>query len=427
MFSPIKKSLRKVVQYSLKGISSATIKKFQPEVVAVTGSMGKTTTVQAIAHLLAHQFNARTPVRSYNTEIGLPLAVLNEELPYPAYSPVGWLGVMARGTVKLFKKKTTEEKLVLEMGADAPGDISYLVSIAKPKVGVVTAVAPSHFVNFKSIEAVADEKGKLIEALPVDGLAVLNGDDIEVVKMSARTKASVMTYGFKRSLDVSASDYKLTPSGMQFVIRNAGQEVTVKSQVVGRHLIYPLLAATAVGLYYGMELQEIATLLESFEPPRGRMRPIQGVKGSWIIDDSYNASNPEMVIAALETLDKMPAKRKIAALGTMNEMGEYTELGHRKVGAAAAKIADLLVTVGKPAKDFLAAEAIKKGLSEEKVFSFASSKEAGEFLRGILKKGDIVLVKGSQNNVRMEWAVEKIMADAHLASKLLVRQGKEWQ
>lgn len=423
----IQKLFKKPAKFALKKISASAIKKFQPEVIAVTGSMGKTTTVAAIAHVLSHQFKTRTPRRSYNTEIGLPLAVIDEEVPYPIYSPIGWAMVIARGTVKLFASSQPGEKLVLEMGADAPGDISYLVGIAKPKVGVVTAVAPSHFEFFKSIEAVAAEKSKLVESLPADGVAVLNGDDPYVLKMGERTKAPVLTYGFKKTNDVVGSDWKLTPSGMWFMLKNAKNEVQVKSQVVGQHLIYPLLAAAAVGLYYGMVLSEIAEALETFEPPKGRMHPIKGLRDTWIIDDSYNASNPEMVVAALDTLYKMPAKRKIAALGTMNELGDYTELAHRKVGAAAARIADILVTVGKPAKEFLASEAAKKGMSPDRIFSFASSKEAGEFLRGILKKGDIVLVKGSQNNVRMEWAIEKIMADAHLAKKLLVRQGREWE
>ncbi|MCX6796805.1 MAG: UDP-N-acetylmuramoyl-tripeptide--D-alanyl-D-alanine ligase, partial [Candidatus Falkowbacteria bacterium] len=320
------------------------------------------------------------------------------------------------------------------MGADRPGDLDYLNSIVRCKIGVITLIGPVHLEYFGSIDQIQKEKGKLIEQLPKDGYAILNYDNEKTRQIKNVSKAKVLTYGFDEKVDVRARemifsfiDDKII-RGVSFKITYQGSSVPVfLPNVLGSSVVYAALAGATVGLSLGLNLVNISQALREFKSPRGRMNIISGLKQALIIDDTYNSS-PQAAIAALEVLQAMPVKegaRRIAVLGDMLELGSYSEAGHQEVGKYLAKLKiDKLISVGERARDFCQA-AKQAGMAEAGIIQFADTLSASKFVREIIKEGDIVLVKGSQG-MRMEKIVKEIMAEPQKAKDLLVRQEEEW-
>jgi len=429
--------LKKVIEWKLKLLASWVLKKYSPKVVGLTGSVGKTSTKEAIFKVLSEKYKVGKNIKNYNNEIGLPLSILGMESA--RRNPFMWLKVFIKGlSLLIFRKKDYPEVLVLEMGADKPGDIKYLVDFVKCQVGVVTAIGPAHLEMFGSVEKVAAEKQHVVSHLKVNEYAILNIDDELVIKMREKTRAKVITYGFTESADVRAVDLKISagPSsdpwtdmqikGMSFKLKYKGSTVPVfLPKVLGKHQVYSALAAAAVGVSQDMNLSDIAEALGHFEAPAGRMRLIAGIKHTSIIDDTYNSS-PLAVQAALRVIKDIDIPgRKFVVLGDMLELGDYTETAHREVGLAAADVADILVTSGHRSK-LTARAALEAGLDSQRVFSFDDPRSTGKFLQSRLESGDLALIKGSQG-ARMEKVVREIMAYPEQAAKLLVRQTKDWQ
>ena len=411
-----------LVQKILRLLTKIYLWKNKPKVIAITGSVGKTTTRKAVTLMIERNFSTRSfEENSYNSEIGLPLAVLGQHTP--AWK-IGWLWVIFKGFLEIIFGKQFDI-LVLEMGADKIGDIKYLTDIAKPDISIVTKVGPSHLERFKTVERVLEEKSKLVEVLGEKDIAVLNNDDSLVMTMKDITKAKIMTYGFSEEADVWASDIKINMSGTFFKLHFLDREIGVEIASIGEHLVYPVLSAVCVGLYFDYSEEDIIEAIKNFSSVKGRLRVIEGIRGTYLIDDSYN-SNPPSAINSIKTLVQVAPTRKIAVLGTMNEMGDYFQEAHEEVGQFLADKVDILVTVGEGGK-IIAKKAEDSGLSSDKIHIFDNSEKAGHFLEGYVKKNDTVLFKGSQNKVRLEKAVKILMKDKDQAEKLLVRQGRVWQ
>jgi UDP-N-acetylmuramoyl-tripeptide--D-alanyl-D-alanine ligase len=253
-----------------------------------------------------------------------------------------------------------------------------------------------------------------------------------VVRLRERAPgAQVVTFGLSESADVRATETKILfdtqrrAIGMQAVVQVEGESLPLEIKgAIGAHALLPALAAVAVGRALAKPLPEILAALAHYDPPRGRMHLIEGIKNTMLIDDTYNSS-PAAVHAALETLALMPSARKVAILGDMLELGRHSVEEHRKAGAMAAKQADLLITVGFRARD-IAQGALDAGMGEEKILQFERSSQVAEELKNLLQEGDLVLVKGSQS-MRMEKIVEEVMQDPAHAADLLVRQDEEWK
>jgi UDP-N-acetylmuramoyl-tripeptide--D-alanyl-D-alanine ligase len=279
----------------------------------------------------------------------------------------------------------------------------------------------------------------LVRSLRKEGLAVLNWDDGEVRSMAEKVGARKVSYGFSEEADVCASDiffgYEKTKDhrgvdiskikGISFKLSYLGTTLPVRLlRSIGRPQISAVLASAAVGIHFDMNLVEIAEALKNFQPPAGRLNLIDGIKNTVIIEDSYNSA-PQSAIAALEVLEKIEARRKIAALGDMLELGEKTEEGHWEVGRKVAEVADILFAVGEKAK-FIVDEAEKAGLDKGKIFCYTTSIEAKIPIQNMLQEGDVILIKGSQG-ARMERISEEIMRHPEDAAKLLPRQTAEWK
>jgi UDP-N-acetylmuramoyl-tripeptide--D-alanyl-D-alanine ligase len=340
-------------------------------VVGVTGSVGKTTTKEIIAAVLSSRYRTLKSKGNFNNEIGLPISLL--------------------------QATEAHERAVLEMGFYQIGEIALLCDIAKPHVGVINNVYAVHLQRAGSIENIAQGKGELLEALPPDGVAILNKDESLVMDMSRRAQCRIVTYGLDPQADVWASDViGLGLDGIRFQLHYAKARETlyIRFPMLGRHSVHTALRAVAVGLVEGLTWQEIIGGLQGMEAQSQlRLYAVTGPGRSLIVDDSYNAS-PESMIAALNLLDDMDARRRVAVLGDMLELGEYEETGHRMVGKRAADVVDQLITIGKRA-EIIAEEAQLCGLSARHIIRMTDRESAQTYLRENLSEGDVVLVKGS--------------------------------
>lgn len=418
--------MRKILQYLLKILAKIVLWKYQPEIIGVTGSVGKTSTKEAIYHVLKKQFQVRRNMRNYNNEIGVPLTILGLETG--GRSIVAWLKNFFKAGAIILWKKNYPEILVLEIGVDRPGDMKYLLDFVPVKIGIITAIGqfPVHLEFFPEKGRLVEEKALLVKSLAKNGLAVLNYDDLSVRMIGDElpSKLSITNYGLGEGADLKILNYELIIRDLaksdfvvNFKLEYQGSFVPVRlNKVLGKQQAYAAAAAAAVGLYFGLNLVEISNALRKYRSLAGRTNLIKGIKNSWIIDDSYNSS-PMAALAALEILEEFNG-RKIAVLGDMLELGEDTEAGHRQVGQKAAGLVDLFFTVG-PRARFMASEANQQGLAKEKIFEFSRAEEAALSVQEKIAEGDIVLVKGSRA-IHLEKVVKEIMAKPEKADKLLV-------
>jgi UDP-N-acetylmuramoyl-tripeptide--D-alanyl-D-alanine ligase len=419
----------KILRKILRRLARWTIWRYRPAVIGVTGSAGKTSAKLAIKAVLERDRRVRVSSGNLNNDLGLPLTILGdwsaEELALVSratprgtkkFRKIGfWIKVIFSSAWRIVFAHAGDypEILVLEYGADRPGDIKYLLSIARPNVSVITAIGdiPVHVEYYGGPDEVAREKGRLIEYLPVGGFAILNGDDDTVMNLQSRTRARVMTFGFDKGSEVRISRFenKLKdgqPSGISFKLEHGSAVVPVRiDNVFGRAHAYAAGAAAAIGLVFGMNLVTVSEALARYAPPASRMQLLRGIKYTSIIDDSYNASVIAMR-AALETLAALPAKRKVAVLADMLEIGKYTPEAHETVGRMAAKDTDVLFTVGSRAK-FIAEAARVAGMKRAVIFSFDTADEAIKPVKDFIKKGDLILVKGS-HSMELDKIVEEI-------------------
>ncbi|OJI06181.1 hypothetical protein BK004_04935 [bacterium CG10_46_32] len=420
----------------LHTLTRAVVKKYRPIVIAITGSVGKTATKEAVYAVIATKQRARRSRGNYNTEIGLPLTILAIDWA-PGRSPIKWFAVFLRAFGLLVKTQTYPEVLVLEMGTDKPGDIAELLRIVTPTIGVITAISLVHTEQLGDLAGVAREKGSMFRAIGREGTIMVNQDDPEVVKIAEFSHSQRISYSAKQSegVDVYASEISISRSessetgiqGMSFKIQTKGTVTPVLiNDSLGEHWVYPALVAAAVSQALGLHMVDVAEGLRNFKPEPGRMRVLLGIKHTTIIDDTYNAS-PASMAAALETVTKLSSKgTTFAVLGDMLELGALSEEEHKKIGRIVAKLPldVVLITVGERSRD-IARGARAAGKEEERVFEFGNVQEAGLFVQNRMEKGDVVLVKGSRG-MHMEKIVKEIMAEPLRAKELLVRQSAEW-
>ncbi len=429
--------MRSFVASVIAVLARRILAKYRPTVVGVTGSVGKTATKDAVFAVLSKRFRVRRSRKNYNTEFGVPLTVIG--LESPGKNPLGWLLVLLRGAGLLLFREEYPEVLVLELGVDRPGDMARHLGVAAPTIGVLTAISPAHLQNFASFEDYAAEKEQLITALPEDGLAVLNADVPRAVAARARARCPVVAYGLAPDADLRAlalqpsmsrprGEEGIAVAGMDMKVAWKGQLVPVTlREAIAPAAAQAALAAVAVGMRMGLNLLECVEGLAAFTPPPGRMRVLPGIKYTTLIDDTYNSS-PLAADHALRTLRAIELDeddRRIAVLGDMLELGSDSERLHREVGALAAQLGlDMLVTVGERSRDAIRA-AREAGFPESHLLAFSTPEEAGRYLQGIIKIGDVLLMKGSQG-ARMEKVVRELMAEPLRAPQLLVRQEPPW-
>jgi UDP-N-acetylmuramoyl-tripeptide--D-alanyl-D-alanine ligase len=363
--------------------------------IAITGSVGKTTTKETVANVLTQRYRTLRSEGNLNNEIGLPLTLL--------------------------RLAPEHERAVLEMGMYSLGEIARLCELARPRIGIVTNVGPTHLERLGTIERIAEAKSELVRSLPSaedGGVAILNADDVRVRAMAGQTRARVFTYGLNDAADLWADEVTSEGlEGIRFRIHYNGEAFHVHLPMLGRHSVHTALRGAAVGLVDGLSWTEI---LNGLADVSGQLRLIAtpGLHDTTLIDDTYNAS-PVSMLAALNLLEDIANSkhRCVIVLGGMLELGAYEEEGHRLVGGRAAQVLKAahahgypgrgkLVTVGQRAR-WIAEEAIAAGLAGADVYPVENNQDALAVLQGLLQPGDIVLVKGSRGQA-MEGIVDAL-------------------
>ena len=350
------------------------------EVIGITGNVGKTTTKLIVASVLGRRYAVQASTKNYNNEIGVPLCLL--------------------------ELRPETERAVIELGMYTTGEIAELCEWTQPRIGVVLNVGPVHLERAGSLERIVRAKGELAEALPADGHAILNADDPDVAAMAKRTRARVWRFGAGADVEVRGSELSSHGAdGFRFTLGVAGRPGDARSVHVplpGAHLLPNVLAAAAVALAEGMAFDEVAEALERLEVPL-RLRVLELPNEITLLDDTYNAS-PASTAAALDLLAEMPGRR-VALLGDMRELGPLSDESHDRAGRRAAEVVDTLYTVGELAER-IADAARAAGLAN--VEHLPSSERAVEALRRTLRRGDVLLVKGSRA-LRLETVVEALL------------------
>lgn len=427
----MKETLKKGIVAILTFEAKVLLKRKKPKIVAISGSVGKTSTKDAVYCVLKNHVHARKSEKSFNSDIGVALTILG--LRNGWNNPFLWVKNIVDGAIHAFFSREYPEVLILEMGVDRRGDMKRLTSWIKPDVVVITRLpdVPVHVEYFSSPEEVVAEKMELAFALKPEGTFIYNSDDEKIHQFLEEIRQQ--SFGFSRyspSHFMASADSVIydgaSPLGMEFTLTHITQEVKV--QVLGALGIqhaYTYGAAVAVGTLFNITLQEAAESLKSHVSPAGRMRIIGGMLGTTIIDDTYNSS-PVACEHALQTLHELQTKgRKIAVLGDMLELGQFSVREHERIGEFLATKVGILITLGVRARK-IAEGALAYGMPEENILQYDDIQQLITELQPMLKKNDIVLIKASQG-IRAEKIVAALMAQPQKAEELLVRQDSAWE
>jgi UDP-N-acetylmuramoyl-tripeptide--D-alanyl-D-alanine ligase len=414
----MKRSLKKLVANILGWQLKRLRKKNKIFVVAVAGSIGKTSTKLALAHVLSQAYKVQFQEGNYNDLVTVPLIFFGQKQP-SLMNPFAWAWTFFKNEL-VMSKKYPYGVVVVELGSDAPGQMQEFSNYLHVDIGVLTAIVPEHMANFADLNAVAQEE------LTLSSIAskIFANKDLIAPEHLGHLPDTTVTYGIKEQADVRLTNVQW----------NGGEEATFDVMYGGINFLhgdhekvtepqlYSICAAVAVATELEMPTKAIGQGIRSIKPVSGRMQHLNGLNNSVILDDSYNAS-PEAVIGALDTLYRFNASQKIAILGNMNELGKYSQAEHQKVGEYCdPRELSFVATIGPDANKYLAPAAQKRGCL---VKAFEDPVTAGKFVKERLQKGTVVLVKGSQNGVFAEEAAKQLLAVAE-DSKLLVRQSKYW-
>lgn len=400
---------------ALQRYARAILERWQPIVIAVTGSVGKTSVKETVATVLSGNFATFRSWQNYNDLLGLPLS--------------------------LGRLEERHEYAVLELGCDHPGEIAALCRIARPHIGILTNISPAHLQYFGSLEQFADELGTLFSSIADGGRAIFNQDDPLIRAQLAHGGKRHNIAHYHPFAPSQVQNVRVAWEGVSGLF--AGHEegnillphpVRLASHLLGSHHIATMLATYYVSQLCGMDAEEFQRAIEQVRPLPGRLNPLPGVYGTTLLDDSHNAT-PASMLAGLETLKTLPAGHRIAVLGDMLSLGDYEEEAHRIIGDAAAQGVDYLVTRGERAA-IIAAEARRAGLAEERVIVTSTHEDAAAVVRSLIEPGRstreqvgmpyAILIKGSED-MRMERVTERLMAQLEQAQEKLVRQTPGWK
>lgn len=408
---------KKLVVYILTKQVDELQKRHPFKTIAIAGSIGKTSTKFAIASLLKRKYRVRYQEGNYNDLVSVPLVYFGHEMPN-LISPFGWLKIFIRN-YRLIRSDFPYDIVIVELGTDGPGQIEKFNAYVKSDLSILTAIAPEHMEFFLDLDDVAKEEMSIAKF----SQQILVNQDLCDDKYISQLTGSVIRYSTRETSDFQLKNLKYKPDGYEFdIFFNGNLMLRASHEVIAESQLFSLCAATAVCKLMGMRDDEIKYGLGMIQPVNGRMKRLNGINNSTIIDDTYNAS-PEAVKAALDTIYRLDSPQKIAVLGNMNELGKYSESAHTSVGEHCdpTKLS-IVLTLGPDANKFLAPAAAKNGC---KVKCFNNPYEVGDFLKTIIEPNAVILAKGSQNGVFAEEAIKMILANPGDEINL-VRQSDKW-
>lgn len=428
----MKKIVKKFLGNILSLIARIILWRTKPRIIAITGSVGKTSIKDAVFTIFKDTGSVRKSEKTFHDEIGVPLTIIGVDVG--SGNPFLWIYAILYGLYRIVYVKKYPKNLVLEVGVHMPGDMMKLAKWLRPNVVVLTRLPkiPAHIELFPTLDSLIQEKLSLARALRKDGTLILNCDDEQVMSFKEELKARTVTYGLSEDSMIRGSNIQTFAGsendgsgGLTYKVDFDGKSFpVVLNNIYSESFVSVSLAALSVAYACELNMVNAISALQAYNTPAGRLHIINGMSDSVIIDDTYNSS-PTACLAGLRMLGDFPlGKRKIAILGDMLELGKHTDEEHKKIGEELVNYADVLIAVGLRGKNF-AVGAREGGMNEKKIAEVTTAEEAGEVARKLLKKNDVVFVKGSQV-MRMEKTVKMLMAEPDRSDELLVRQEKEW-
>jgi len=414
----------------LRFFARIKLKRIHPTIIGVTGSVGKTSAINALHTIISPVLPTKTTLKG-NSESGIPLEILNIRLK--DFSFWSWLWACVLAPMRMFDGESYEV-LIVEMGVDAPTEpknMEYLLKIVRPDIGVLLNVAPAHTEQFGGdLQAIAREKSKLVTSMGKGQTAIINSDDLLLRPLLFRLSAKIKTFGFASGTTLQCTGYEQQRMGTKFTYTKDDIEYRLQfaRQIFFKEygLIFAaaLLAAESVGIEVADGIRQLE---KNYHLPAGRLSILEGVKGAMIIDSSYNAS-PMAMHSALTLLKQIPCKgKRIAVLGDMRELGILAGKKHKEIGIYAGKVADRIILVGPLMKQYTYPVLVESGFSKKNLFHFDTAKDVGQFIIDqMMTNSDCVLVKGSQNTIFLETVVFDLMKDKQHANRLLCRQSPYW-
>jgi len=407
----------------LRGLAKSQLAKNKPLIIGITGSAGKSSCTQLVASTLSENFNVKYTKKG-NSETGIPFEILN--IPVKNYSALDWLLILFKGFYQVIFNWETYSILVVEMGIDsdqAPKNMTTLLKIVSPDIGVLLNANSVHLGNFKGpkeVQTIANEKAKLLFDLPKNGLAIINADQPEFKLLNKKIKAKIKNFSIKKNTDIKLINHKVSLDGtfFEFIYKDISYKLNFKNKLIFKEAFGSFAATFLIADFLGIKPHQIIKDIEkNFKVLPGRGIILQGINNSIIIDSSYNSSL-EPTSASLRLLHELKNKnnRTIALLGDMRELGQMAKKDHQRLEKIALKSADLIYTVGPLTNKYFANSRIRKYINPFSII---------EDLKNELKKGDILLVKGSQNTILLELVIKEILKN-NSDVKLLCRQTPYW-
>ncbi len=392
------------------------------KIVAITGSVGKSSTKEAVTSALSQKYRVRSNYGSLNNELGLPLAILGER---NASSPLGWLWKVIKITLRTFIFDPKVEIMVLECGIDKPGDMDSILKLITPDISIITTVEDAHLENFANHESLVHEKWKLAFGTKKSGTIIVNLDNPPTHTQIHHVDARVITFGLNQKADYSAQDIEYNQKGTTYTLVAESEKRSISVPTIGKIQAYVTLPAIITGRVLGESWAEITAGLEKLIPLPGRLSLLEGIKGCYLLESSYNAS-PSSMKAAIEVLKNIPGKRHIAIVGDMRELGNITPEAHLEMLTILAKECDIVCTFG-PNYESALSHLPAHTKAQAAFHHFQSREDIVAFITPKLQKEDIVLIKGSQNTITLEKVSVKLMAHPEMAKQVLPRQYGKWK
>lgn len=423
----------------LRFFAKLQLKKNAPIIIGVTGSFGKSSTRKAIYDILKDLYKVKTGFKA-NSESGIPLDILGLEMH--TFSIFEWLSLVFKAPLQLILNWEKYDVYLVEMGIDSPNppkNMSYLLTIVKPNIGVILNSGPVHAETFdhlvtakdpkerehQLIQLIAKEKGLIVTTLEKNDTAVVNFRQPEILSLTDQIQAKILGFGSHPNSTVDYQGYKVDLTGTSFIVRHNDKDykVNIDDQALPSDFGETICASLCVALAMKIDIAKAIDLLEkNFKIPAGRSSLLKGLNGSYIIDSSYNSS-PQPAKDALKLLNDIKGNKKYALLGDMRELGIVSQLEHELIAEKASQVCDEVFLVG-PMMQKFAMPIFAKNKTPHK--HFKNAYEAGNYIKDILKKDDLILIKASQNTLFLEIAVEILMQDKDKKESLLCRRGEFW-
>ena len=399
------------------------MRKTKAKVIAITGSVGKSSTKEAITQVLNNSYKVRSNYGSLNNELGLPLAILGEK---NGFNLMSWFWCILNITRKTFLFDQKVEVFVLECGIDKPGDMDAITEIISPDITVITSVESVHTLNFANFEELVQEKWKLAKAVKKGGTIIANYDNAPThTQIPLFTEQNIITFGLNSKADFYGHTIQYDLTGTDFLVHHDDEDHHMHIPLLGKASVYTSLPAIIIGQLLHCSWMQINDRLSHLKPLPGRLTFIPGINNSMLLEGSYNAS-PASMKMSMEIFRTLPAKRKIAIVGDMRELGEITLESHTEILNNLLSMCELVITLGPNY-----AEAIehlgKYNHNQAAIKSFLSREELIDFIVPKVAEGDLILIKGSQNTIMLEKVSIRLMADPSKADELLPRQYGKWK